>query len=278
MNQFRSLGETMIRRRHAALSAVLLALGLVLLLVAAVPTSADPSGADCEWRIASSGATGTDLAQATAGAASGDRIHVRGTCNDPFGFQFHDDVTLIGPATLTANRCPDDPDVPCFPDGIVVDVAEGANVKLRSLLITDGYSTHQGGGIYNSGNLVLSSSRVVGNWAEDGGGGIYNEGFLKLNWRSRVADNWLLFGDGAGIKNHGTVILNAWSRVEGNFSANRGGGIYSDGRVVLNRAATVTGNSASEGGGLFNDGGSVSFSKRWHGSLCGNTPDDWPGC
>ncbi len=108
------------------------------------------------------------------------------------------------------------------------------------------------GGFQVNRDLTLSSTSVRGNVAEDGGGGIYNEGRVIMNWSSSVSDNEVLFGEGGGISNPGTV--------------------------VLNRAATVTANQAEASGGVFNDGGAVRFSPRRKGTLCGNTPDDWPTC
>jgi hypothetical protein len=40
--------------------------------------------------------------------------------------------------------------------------------------------------------------------------------------------------------------------------------------------AIVSGNSATAGGGIFNNLGSVVLNGT--DALCGNAPDDWPGC
>jgi hypothetical protein len=219
----------------------------------------------------SNGVTGSDLQGAILAADQGDLLKVRGTCTG--SFYMNQDITLVGPAKLSGGTCND-----YYCDAGIVVTVDAGNVKLKKLMITDGYSTYEGGGIHNYGHLTLSSTAVRGNWAEDGAGGILNEGTLTMNWYSSVTDNWLLYGSGGGIWNRGTLIMNGWSRVEGN-SATWGGGIYNQGTVVMNRRATVTANVAGiYGGGLVNDGGVVWYSPRWHGTLCGNTPDDWPTC
>lgn len=224
----------------------------------------------CWVRNARTGVVGADLQVAIRDAGSGDVLVVRGTCTG--GFTVERDLTIVGPATLHGGPCT--PDV-CEADIVVTNV--GARLRLRYLLVTGGYSTWDGGGIQNSGTLTLDSTRVVANWAEDGAGGILNEGRLVLNGSSRVADNWLLYGEGGGILNRGTVVMNGTSRITGN-SATEGGGIYNEGTVILNRGATITGNSAEVGGALLDVTGRVWFSPRWYGTLCGNTPDDWPTC
>jgi nitrous oxidase accessory protein NosD len=217
----------------------------------------------------SGGAIGADLQAAIAAADAGDVLAVRGVCTGHFTIDR--DLTLAGPATLNGTTCVDD-----YCDaGIVVWVNDG-KVKLRDLTVTGGSSTYDGGGIHNYGDLTLSSTVVRDNLAEDNAGGIYNEGRLVLS-SSAVRDNEIFFGAGGGIYNRGTVVLNGTSTVTGNYGT-YGGGIYNAGTVVMNRASSVTGNTAELGGGIRNDGGRVWFSRHWHGTLCGNTPDDWPGC
>ncbi len=217
-----------------------------------------------------SGVRSGDLQVAIGKARSGDTLTVRGTCTG--GFTVDKDLTLVGPATLSGGTC-----TPELCDAGIVLLNNGVNLRLRYLLVTNGYSTWDGGGIQNYGTLTLDSTAVAGNWAEDGAGGILNEGRLVMNGTSRVSDNWLLFGEGGGVLNRGTVVMDGKSRITGN-AASEGGGMYNEGTVVLSRGATVTGNRADVGGGLLDTTGRVWFSPRWYGTLCGNTPDDWRGC
>lgn len=264
----------MSRNRLRVLSAAAAFVLLPLVPAAASPARAAlPEGAGvttCWVRNGRTGVTGDDLQTALYAAEAGDLLTVRGTCTG--GFTVDRDLTLVGPATLSGGTCTSES---C--DAGIVLWNDGAGLRLRGLTVTDGYSTWDGGGIHNYGTLTLDDTRVVGNWAEDGGGGIYNEGRVVMNGTSKVADNWLLFGEGGGILNRGTVVMNGSSAVTGN-AATEGGGIYNEGTVILNRGATITANSADVGGGLLDTTGRVWFSPRWHGTLCGNSPDDWRWC
>lgn len=262
-----------IRRLTAAVA--LVAAPLTFSLVAAVGDAAagtDAAHAPACWvKNTSTSATGADLQAAISAAEAGDVLVLRGVCAG--NFSISRDITLVGPAELNGTSCIDG-----HCSGGIVLWVDRAAVTLKYLTITGGASTYDGGGIQNFGNLTLVSTAVRGNWAEDNAGGIYNEGRLVLNGSSTVSDNWTYYvGNGGGILNRGTLIMNRTSTVTRNSTTN-GGGIYNQGTVVMNRASSVTGNTAEVGGGILNNGGHVWFSKRWHGTLCGNTPDDWPGC
>lgn len=225
----------------------------------------------CWVKNTTTGATGADLQAAISAAGAGDKLVVRGVCTG--NFSISRDITLVGPAELNGTTCADGN---CSA-GIVLWV-DPATVTLKYLTITGGSSTYDGGGIQNHGNLTLVSTTVRDNVAEDNAGGIYNDGRLVLNGTSRVSDNQTYYrGYGGGILNRGRLIMNGMSTVTQNSTTN-GGGVYNEGIMVLNRASSVTGNTAEIGGGILNTGGHVWFSKRWHGTLCFNTPDDWPGC
>lgn len=262
------------RSRRATAVLALVAAPLVLAQVAAAGNAAAgeaPAGQSlpCSVRNISDGTSGTDLQVVIAAADAGDVLAVRGVCTG--NFTIDRDLTLIGSGTLDGTTCVDDH---CS-GGIVVWV-NGGKVKLKGLTVTGGSSTYDGGGIHNYGDLTLSSTVVRDNLAEDNAGGIYNEGRLVLN-SAVVSGNDIFYGAGGGIYNRGRVVLNGTSMVTGNYGT-YGGGIYNVGTVVMNRVSSVTHNTAELGGGILNDGGRVWFSKRWHGTLCDNTPDDWPTC
>ena len=231
---------------------------------------------------------GTAIAQAQAG----DTLKVIGTCIG--NFLIDKDLNLGGrPSekqvdTLDGNR-----------SGTVLTIGGGVTVAIRNLTIThsDLDPTTLAGGIENSGALTLSNSTVRDNFAL-GGGGIHNSGALTLI-NSTVSGNDAAF-EGGGISNSGTAALEN-STVSGN-GAQAGGGISNSGTLTLTNS-TVSGNSAGFGGGIFNStGGTLSLTDstvtgntalvgggiypsggttiELHGTnnLCGNTPDDWPGC
>ncbi len=187
-------------------------------------------------------------------------------------FTIGKDLTLVGPATLNGETCTDE----YCSRGIVLWVDPG-DVTLKRMRIVNGSSTYTGGGIQNFGNLTLSGVNVSGNLAEDGAGGIHNFGTLTMNGSSSVTDNTLVYvGSGGGIWNVGTLVMNGRSTVSGN-SAQEGGGIFNEGTIVLRDRSSVTANTAESGGGIL-DRGTTVFSPKWHGTVCGNEPDDWPGC
>lgn len=266
-------------------------------LVSASPASAEPT-VECRVRNVRTGVVTNDLQAAVQAANPGDRLKVRGTCG---AFTAAQDVTLVGPATLTWPACTD---VECGPPGMLVWVESTAKVVLRDLRITGGSSTWSGGAVHNYGTLVLRGrTSITASLAEDGGGGVYNEGRLVMADRSRVAGNSLLYGSGGGILNLGTLVLTDHARVVDNTGFPEGGGIYNSGTLVLRGHSVVARNSAETGGGVYNTGtmrlsghskvtrntasgtgggiageGTVWFSRHWRGTVCRNSPDDFPGC
>ena len=241
-------------RRLAAAATLVVAAPLGFPLVAAAgETAATAETAPlptCWVKNTTTSATGADLQAAISAAGASDKLVVRGVCTGTFSISR--DITLVGPAELNGTTCADGN---CSA-GIVLWV-DPATVTLKYLTITGGSSTYDGGGIQNHGNLTLVSTTVRDNVAEDNAGGIYN--------------------DVGGILIRGRLGMNDMSTVTRNSTTN-GGGVYIEGIMVLNRASSVTGNTAEIGGGILNNGGHVWFSKLWHGTLCFNTPDDWPGC
>lgn len=290
------------RWRRVGVQVSALAACALLMGQAAVPgpASAAPiaptGGGECRVVNWTSGTQGPDLQEAITLAEPGDRLRVFGTCVG--GFSIDKDLTLVGPARLDGTTCLSPTE--CY-GGIVlwVDVAQ---VRLRNITVAHGSSTYDGGGVHNYGRLVLAGTTAVrSSLAEDGAGGIYNEGTLVMRDRSSVRGNSLLYGEGGGILNRGTFVMRhhstvagntgvfgggvynagtmtmrGWSAVVGN-TAEQGGGIYNTGTLVLRAWASVTGNTATEGGGIF-DEGTVAWAAYWSGTLCGNEPDDWPGC
>ncbi len=122
-------------------------------------------------------------------------------------------------------------------------------------------TAHSGGGIFNSGEVLLTdASTVQGNNAFMGGGiyngpgapagqaGVYVQG-------SSVIDNKSVFG-GGGIANEATVQIVAGSRIEGNEDMTLGGGIDALGASLTRVAdSTVAHNKSGLGGGVLAAGG-----------------------
>jgi len=113
-----------------------------------------------------------------------------------------------------------------------------------------------GGGIHNTtGTATVDGSTVSANNAAYYGGGIFNSGTLIIE-DSTINGNSA--DDGGGIFNLYTTTVNN-STLSGNSSIENGGGIYNeDGTITLNHS-TITDNTADsdsdsvgEGGGIYN--------------------------
>lgn len=139
----------------------------------------------------------------------------------------------------------------------VFEIGTEATVSLFGLIIADGSVTgDNGGGINNSGTLILANSTVSNNTVRTNsgigsGGGIYNTSTLIVS-NSTISRNsnanMQNSGPGGGIYNLGTAIVSN-STISDNFSS-RGGGIYSLGTLTVSNS-TISGNS---GGGIYNTG------------------------
>ncbi len=160
-------------------------------------------------------------------------------------------------------------------------------MDIDQIKITDGscYTScpiepYEGGGIYNSGTLILHNSEIRGNLGVAGGGGIYNVGTMIVT-NSDLLGNSGRFGGaiyntgtmtvnrgvlsqnrgnaGGAIYNTGTMTVNTTALSDNSVVGDGtvGGAIYNSGNFTLNISA-VTGNAASGmhgiAGGIYNDG------------------------
>jgi CSLREA domain-containing protein len=117
--------------------------------------------------------------------------------------------------------------------------------------ITHGRASY-GGGIANTGSLILVGSTVYSNTATSSssgdGGGIYNTGTLTLT-TSTVSDNWA-GAFGGGIVNSGSLAL-VDSMISANTVTHDGGGIWNGGYVTLTNSSLVSNTADGDGGGLY---------------------------
>jgi hypothetical protein len=117
---------------------------------------------------------------------------------------------------------------------------------------------YDGGGIYNTGTLTLTNCALTGNWAYAGGAGIYNTGTLTLT-NCALTSNWAYAGDGAGIYNTGTGTLTNATLAANGCGHCSGGGIYNTGALTLTNATLATNYGAAGGGGIANLSGSTTL-------------------
>src|SRR5262245_47451067 len=167
-----SMNTFMLVRRSLAAT---FASGIALLLAVSVGQAATP--APCRVRNVNQSTSGRSLIRMVEHAGNGDRLQVRGTCRGEIVIDSDIAVRGFGDAVLTGRD-----------RARVVRVKKGAKVTLRDLVITRGARVVSGAGIANDGNLTLLNVIVKRNHARamaDGfpwgfGGGIANSGRLLL--------------------------------------------------------------------------------------------------
>ena len=126
-----------------------------------------------------------------------------------------------------------------------------------------------GGGVHNTGTLVLTNVVVMNNSATGDGGGIWNSGTLIISGGS-ILENYAA-GNGGGIENAaggsvvatGTIIGETHQKYvpycwitahSGNVAGGNGGGVDNAGVLSLS-TTSIDGNCASlDGGGLYQAG------------------------
>ena len=147
----------------------------------------------------------------------------------------------------------------------IFHVAPQGRLTLRDLTVRYGLteSHTDGGGLWNTGTLVLDRVTVTDNTAGDDGGGIRNDGVLRMVGSFVVANRASgAGGTGGGLYNlpvagaGEATILD--SVLRGNQAGDRGGAIWNSGRVRL-EGSTLEGNASRAGGGAIRNTGSASL-------------------
>ncbi|MEL7244314.1 MAG: calcium-binding protein [Cyanobacteria bacterium J06573_2] len=133
----------------------------------------------------------------------------------------------------------------------VVKLSSGSTATLDGLIVQDGNSNNNGGGIYNDGNLTLRNVVVRYNLAADSGGGIFNNGTINII-DSTVDTNFAVGNNstsgGGGLINAGVSATITNSIFSGN-GANKGGAIRNDKKLELNSTTIINNTAFSNGGG-----------------------------
>jgi hypothetical protein len=155
----------------------------------------------------------------------------------------------------------------------VLEVAKGAKLALKNLIIEDGEVRGRsgvfGGGIHNEGTLTLTDSTIADSEARGRryvlGGNVYNTGALTLT-DSTIAGGRVRGSGfdayGGGIYSDGTLTITNSAIVDneargGDFVS--GGGIANWGATARITGSTISGNTATQsdddevgGGGIYN--------------------------
>lgn len=172
------------------------------------------------------------------------------------------EVTVEGNGAIV-ERSPA-PGTPAFR---IVHVAPRGWLTLRDLTVRNGLAEGytDGGGLWNTGTLVLERVTVTANAAGDDGGGIRNDGVLRLAG-SFVIGNRAggAGGTGGGLYNLPVAGVGEATILEtvlrDNQAGDRGGAIWNSGTVRL-EGSTLEGNSARVAGGAIRNTGSMSLTR-----------------
>ncbi|HZY45611.1 MAG TPA: choice-of-anchor Q domain-containing protein [Anaerolineae bacterium] len=118
-------------------------------------------------------------------------------------------------------------------------------------------TTGAGGGIANSGNLVIDNSRIDDNYAfASNGGGLYSAAGSVTLINVTIDSNQAGMGGGVSLESTQAQLIS--SHVLTNTSITSGGGIYIDANSTLDleysRIANNTAGNSAIGGGIFNVG------------------------
>ena len=132
-----------------------------------------------------------------------------------------------------------------------------------------------GGGISNTGTMIIIAGTVQSNLGFWSAGGIYNTGMMTITG-SMISNNQTgnpghFGGSGGGIINDGTMTIQD-STISGNtatlggdLQGGDGGGISGNNNTITN--STITGNSALHGGGVAG-GGNIAHTTFSNNSAC----------
>lgn len=153
-----------------------------------------------------------------------------------------------------------------LPGGMVLRAGEGWRVLtllpgksaiLKSVLITGGAESGNGGAIWNQGELVLDSCSVVDSSTEAYGGGIFNSGYLTL-LNTTIARNEALESGGGIYSDKGAVMLSGCTVCDNEAWGGHGGGINSQATLTV-RQSTFSRNFAYCMGGAIDSSGPLSL-------------------
>jgi uncharacterized repeat protein (TIGR01451 family) len=138
----------------------------------------------------------------------------------------------------------------------VFQVNPGVTLGLSRLTVANGAvgMYDYGGGVMNSGTLILNNSTLSGNGAGGilGGGGIYNTGTLIISDSTFSANRAHTYGGGICNDYGGTVTVTN-SIFSDNYGGYEGGGIGNDGGTMTVSGSTFSGNyGGTGGGGIYN--------------------------
>ncbi|MCY3574379.1 MAG: LysM peptidoglycan-binding domain-containing protein [Chloroflexi bacterium] len=210
--------------------------------------------------VLAAGITVDDDCPLSAAIESANRDLAQGRCTSGSGA---DTITLTSDITLTGEALPritadltinGDDNSLSGGDLSAIFWVENADVTIRNLTISNGFSSTSGGAIFvDGGNLILEDSSVENNEALNSGGGIYANGARVTLIRSFVRNNVADSGTGGGIyiagksDNEHRLTIDE-SVFYNNRASQDGGAIHATGGAVEIKKSGFQDNGADEGG------------------------------
>ena len=152
--------------------------------------------------------------------------------------------------------------------------------NLNGLIIQNGESTQDGGGIcLNKGNLNLSNCIVQNNSTDSSGGGIHMNAGTNLNMENTAILNNTAKMSGGGITNDNGTLTISGSLISNNSVTGTGGSFGKGGGIAMKVGgistianSTISGNNASqEGGGVYISDGTININNS---TIAFNTSDN----
>ncbi len=173
-------------------------------------------------------------------------------------------ITIDGPAGMVTSASQIEGE---FEDAVEVsganavtpfDIGPGVTATFSGLLVFDGLSAANGGGVLNDGSLMLDGCVIGQNTAAGSGGGIQNNGSMTLS-DCFVVNNTAQAsgGSGGGIANKGSLTISDSLIVSNSVTGTGGFGGGIDNAETLDvQSSVIESNSAAGGygGGICNTG------------------------
>lgn len=135
-------------------------------------------------------------------------------------------------------------------------------------------SARYGGGIYSNSQLDLICTEISFNIAESKGGGVYNMLNAKFNTVQFQKNGTGKEGDGGGIYNIGSIIIEDSVTFTSNICGHNGGAIYNNTNGSITGNYTIfMGNEGFNGGAIYNQ----NIIKLTDANYIGNTARNYGG-
>lgn len=160
---------------------------------------------------------------------------------------------------------------------IFTEAAGVSQAAINNMIITHGYASQTGAGIFMKGSLAVNNSTFVANQSAISGGAVANSGGILVVFGSTFVNNIAQSGYGGALDNYTVGTMDVSNSTFSGNKATYGGAIYNSGAGTGSTAtiiaSTVSGNTGSTGGGIYNLGAMTISSSI----VNGNTPVDCGG-